>query len=129
MYKLNNWFIRFNNRGKINYYVEKNIYEGEDQNDNVINRGCGLEKGNGIGYGVMVLSPIDILEYTISEKEIVGDGFNVRMHGSLHDEQTWYEMWRILGGKVFDELPSHIRQEYDGAKELFENYLICKNNE
>ena len=37
MYKLNNWFIRFNNRGKINYYVEKNIYEGEDQNDNVIN--------------------------------------------------------------------------------------------
>ena len=52
MYKLNNWFIRFNNRGKINYYVEKNIYESEDQNDNVINRGCGLEKGNGIGYGV-----------------------------------------------------------------------------
>lgn len=51
MYKLNNWFIRFNNRGKINYYVEKNIYEGEDQNDNVINRGCGLEKGNGSGNG------------------------------------------------------------------------------
>lgn len=52
MYKLNNWFIRFNNRGKINYYVEKNIYEGEDQNDNVINRRCCLETGNGIGYGV-----------------------------------------------------------------------------
>lgn len=52
MYKLNNWFIRFNNRGKINYYVEKNIYEGKDQNDNVINRGCGLETGNGLGYGI-----------------------------------------------------------------------------
>ena len=80
------------------------------------------------GHSIMVLSPIDILEYAISEKEIVGDGFNVRMHGSLHDEQTWYEMWRILGDKVFDELPSHIRQEYDGAKEAYEKYLESKKN-
>lgn len=48
------------------------------------------------------------------------------MYGSLHDEQTWYEMWRILGDKVFDELPSHIRQEYDGAKEAYEKYLENK---
>ena len=58
MYKLNNWFIRFNNKGKINYYVEKTI--DEDQNDNIfgyvywnrIGRGHGLENGDGTGNGV-----------------------------------------------------------------------------
>lgn len=80
------------------------------------------------GCNIMVLSPINTLEYIVSEKEIVGDGFNVRMHGTLSDEQTWYKLWELLGDKVFDEMPFRIREEFDGAKEAYIKYLDCKRN-
>lgn len=82
-----------------------------------------MEATERYGYDIMILTPIDSLEYVITEKEIVGDGFNVIMYGALHDEQTWYKMWRILGDKVFDELPSHIMQRFDGAKEAYKKYM------
>lgn len=79
------------------------------------------------GHNIMVLSPIRTLEYIVSEKEVIGDAFNAKLHGTLNDEQTWYKLRDILGDKVFDEMPKHVLDRFDGAEVAYWKYINNKN--
>lgn len=80
------------------------------------------------GENIMVLSPIHKLEYIDADKEIVGDKFEVKMHGSLNDEHTWNELGKLLGDIVFEKMPLYVRESYVGADKAYEEYKIRQSN-
>lgn len=78
------------------------------------------------GINIMVLSPIDDLRYIIMENEIVGDGYEVKMHGSLNDETTWYTLWKLAGDKIIEYMPMEIRDRFVGARKIYDKYIADK---
>lgn len=79
------------------------------------------------GENIMILAPIMDLQYVISDNEIVGDKFEVKMHGSLTDEKTWNSLLELLGDGLVEEMPYHILDKYDGAKKIYDRYWSDKN--
>lgn len=79
------------------------------------------------GENIMVLAPIVDLKYIITDNEIVGDKFEVKMHGSLTDQKTWYSLWELLGDQIVEEMPQKILDKYNGAKIIYDRYWGNKN--
>lgn len=108
------------------------IYDSED--------GCGIwvtnsdflyrsmEAVDRYGENIMVLSPIDDLEYVVTDNEIVGDGFEVKFYGSLNREDTWYSLWKLLGDKIIEDMPLDIIRRFNGAKVIHDKYITNKEN-
>jgi len=78
------------------------------------------------GKNIMILSPINDLEYIIADNEIVGDGFEVKMYGSLSDEDTWDNLWKMAGNKIIEDMPSEVKDRFDGAKKFYDKHVVNK---
>lgn len=82
------------------------------------------------GEDIMVLAPIDDVEYIIADNEIVGDRFEIKMYGPLSDESTWNNLWKLFGDKVIEDMPFYVRDSFAGAQKIYDKYLkaVEKNN-
>lgn len=78
------------------------------------------------GDSIMIVAPRRNCMYCFGENEIVGGEFDVQLHGSLDDVNTWYELKKILGNVVSENMDLDVKNKYKGAKEIYENYVIEK---
>ena len=80
------------------------------------------------GNNIMILSTIKDLEYIVTDNEIVGDGFEVKFYGSLNSEDTWHNLWKLLGDKIVEDMPLDIIRKFNGAEVIHDEYITNKEN-
>lgn len=79
------------------------------------------------GDNILIVAPRKNCLYCFGENEIVGGEFDVKLHGSLEDVNTWYQLNTILGTIVIENMTQEVQNKYQGAKEIYENYMNEKN--
>lgn len=130
----------YRNRSKVLYGFDPNILTLNNYIYDTSENGCGIWVTNSdflyksmaavdrYGNNIMILSTIKDLEYIVTDNEIVGDGFEVKFYGSLNSEDTWHNLWKLLGDKIVEDMPLDIIRKFNGAEVIHDEYITNKEN-